>query len=111
MIPSILQKINLMNNSPVSVSMSVPCDIFLRFFLLRVTLNDLKIFLNLVDALGYLFFPGPSVTLRTRRLRPDVRPRAFYIPFWKEYSGTFPLGHLYSSNTSIQERQNLVPEK
>ena len=28
--------------------MSVPCDIFLRFFM--------KIFLNLVDGLGYLFF-------------------------------------------------------
>ena len=37
-----------MNNSPVSVYMSVPCDIFLRFFM--------KIFLNLVDGLGYLFF-------------------------------------------------------
>ena len=111
MIPCILQKINLMNNSPVSVSMSVPCDIFLRFFLLRVTLNDLKIFLNLVDALGYFFLPGLSVALRTRRFRPDVRSRAFYIPFLKEYSVTFPLRYLYSSNSSIQERQNLVPEK
>ena len=45
-----------MNNSPVSVYMSVPCDIFLRFFMLRVTLSVLKIFLNLVDGLGYLFF-------------------------------------------------------
>ena len=36
--------------------MSVPCDIFLRFFMLRVTLSVLKIFLNLVDGLGYLFF-------------------------------------------------------
>ena len=91
--------------------MSVPCDIFLRSFLLRVTLNFLKIFLNLVDRLGYFFFPGPSVTLRTRRLRPEVLSRTFYIPFLKEYSGTFPLGHLYSSNTSIQETQNMVPEK
>ena len=45
-----------MNNSPVSVYMSVPCDIFLRFLLLRVTLSVLKIFLNLVDGLGYFFF-------------------------------------------------------
>ena len=36
--------------------MSVPCDIFLRFFMLRVTLSVLKIFLNLVDGFGYLFF-------------------------------------------------------
>ena len=76
-----------MNNSPVSVYMSVPCDIFLRSFLLRVTLNFLKIFLNLVDGLGYFFFPGPSVTLRKRRLRPEVRSRTqFYTPFLKEYS-------------------------
>ena len=45
-----------MNNSLVSVYMSVPYDIFLRFFLLRVTLSVLKIFLNLVDGLGYFFF-------------------------------------------------------
>ena len=36
--------------------MSVLCDIFLRFLLLRVTLSVLKIFLNLVDGLGYFFF-------------------------------------------------------
>ena len=48
-----------MNNSPVSVYMSAPCDIFLCFFLL----SDFKC----------LDHPGHSVTPRTGRLRPKVR--------------------------------------
>ena len=80
--------------------MSVPYDIFLRFFLLRVTLSVLKIFLNLVDGLGYFFFQ--DVLLPYVRGGSSQRSdQSFYISFLKEYSGIFPLGHLYSSNTSI----------
>ena len=70
--------------------MSVPCDIFLRFFMLRVTLSVLKIFLNLVDGLGYLFFQDlllPFVRGGSSHRSDPVL--SFIYHFWKNIVGHF----------------------
>ena len=58
------------------------------------------------------FFPQNILLPYVRgRSAPRSHPLHFYILFLTNYSETSPLGHLYSSNTSIQGTQNLVPER
>ena len=77
-------KINLLNHSPVSLCMSVPCDIFLYFVLLRVTINVLCSITFFFQDLLLPYVRGGSVQ------RSDPVP--FYIPFLEEYRWSLSFG-------------------
>ena len=78
-----------------------------------VTLIVLTIFRNLLDAGFYSIYFFQNILLPYVRegSAPRSNPLPCYIPFLTNYSGTSPLRHLYSSNTSIRGTKNLVPEK
>ena len=56
----------------------------------------------------------PSERLRVQRksvLQLATRTNVYWPKSHFNYSGSFPLGHLYSRDTPIQEIENMIPEK
>ena len=68
---------------------------------------------NLLDAGFYSIYFFQNILLPY--VREGSAPRSDPLPclhtIFDNYSGTSPLRHLYSSNTSIRGTQDLVPKK
>ena len=101
-------KINLLNNSPVSVS--VPCDMFLYFSLLS-NVKCVNVTYWMQGFILFIFSRKFCYPTYVKALPQGPIPYPVTYHFWQITVEPLALRHLYSSNTSIWGTQNLVPEK